>query len=318
MRKKRISRRKRELRRRRRILFSLLVLLILLVVLVRGELMGGSGTDVASGVRKQLEELLGATGGDEDPRWSYVSRYESDPPVLRTEDEIQQRISELAMKYPEFQEIYQNRKSYSEALLAALCNNPDMFEFVRGYREQQEQAGNFQPGDLELSKEDMVGDVPLLIQWDARWGYYAYGDDDIALSGCAPTCLAMVAAGLNRDESITPIKVAQFATDNNYHLPGTGTQWSIMTEGCAHFGLEGKVISLDKDVVYSELRRGRPIICSVGPGDFTTAGHFIVLAGIKDDKIIVNDPNSKVRSARLWEFDELAGQIKNLWSFRRA
>ena len=51
------------------------------------------------------------------------------------------------------------------------------------------------------------------------------------------------------------------------------------------------------------------------PGDFTTQGHFIVLVGGEDGKIIVNDPNSKERSSLLWEYDTLAGQIKNLWVF---
>ena len=49
-------------------------------------------------------------------------------------------------------------------------------------------------------------------------------------------------------------------------------------------------------------------------GDFTSTGHFIVFAGIKDGKIQVNDPNSKKRT-KLWDYDKLKDQINNLWVF---
>lgn len=51
------------------------------------------------------------------------------------------------------------------------------------------------------------------------------------------------------------------------------------------------------------------------PGDFTSTGHFIVLVGIEDGKIRVNDPNSRARSQVLWEYDRLESQINNLWSY---
>ena len=50
-------------------------------------------------------------------------------------------------------------------------------------------------------------------------------------------------------------------------------------------------------------------------GDFTTTGHFIVLTGYEDGRITVNDPNSRKRSEKTWDFDTLQYQIKNLWSY---
>lgn len=90
-----------------------------------------------------------------------------------------------------------------------------------------------------------------------------------------------------------------------------------MTEGSRSFDVKGKEIALDETVVMKHLRKGRPIICSVGPGDFTKEGHFIVLAGVQEGKIIVNDPNSKKRSNRLWTYENIEGQIKNLWVFQK-
>lgn len=87
-----------------------------------------------------------------------------------------------------------------------------------------------------------------------------------------------------------------------------------MTEGAAEFGVDGREISLDRETVMSNLQEGNPIICSVRPGDFTTEGHFIVLTSVQNNKIKVNDPNSRSRS-RLWDYDKIEGQIKNLWVY---
>ena len=51
-------------------------------------------------------------------------------------------------------------------------------------------------------------------------------------------------------------------------------------------------------------------------GDFTTEGHFIVLTGYENGEIKVNDPNCRTRST-LWDYEELQGQIRNLWVFEK-
>lgn len=54
----------------------------------------------------------------------------------------------------------------------------------------------------------------------------------------------------------------------------------------------------------------------MGPGEFTSEGHFIVLAGIDENgKIIVNDSNSKINSSKKWDIDVFMKETKNLWSF---
>ena len=62
---------------------------------------------------------------------------------------------------------------------------------------------------------------------------------------------------------------------------------------------------------------GRPIICVMGPGDFTTEGHYIVLIDIEhtSGEIIVNDPNSKENSYKTWSVETIMKQTKNLWAY---
>lgn len=70
-----------------------------------------------------------------------------------------------------------------------------------------------------------------------------------------------------------------------------------------------------EELVLRHLQQDRPIICAMGPGAFTESGHFIVFVGTKDGKIMVNDPNSKIRSEQLWSFEDIKYQIKNMWVY---
>lgn len=250
--------------------------------------------------------------GSEVANWGSVrSKYEDEiaAPVSLNKSEARARLKSLAREYPEFLDIYNHSDAYSTKLLSVLCNNPEMIDFVKGYNEAKHA---FTGG---IRKSEITGGIPLFLQWDKRWGYVDFGDNVMGLSGCAPTCLSMVIAGLRKDADISPDKMAKYITKNGYYVEGTGTSWSVMTEGVKKFGVKGREIALDKDVVFSELQEGHPIICSMRPGDFTTSGHFIVLTEVKDEKIKINDPNSNVRS-RVWSYDALEGQIKHLWSFQ--
>ena len=154
--------------------------------------------------------------------------------------------------------------------------------------------------------------------YDKKWGYGIYGDNVIAINGCGPTSLAMVVAGLTGKNDTTPYDIAKYSYEKGYYTEEWGTKWDLMSIGIEPFGIIGKKIVLSKQNLYNELNNGHPLIASMRPGDFTTVGHFIVLTGIKDDKIIVNDPNSRERSAKLWEYDVIAPQIKGLWTYSLA
>ncbi|MCI5897550.1 MAG: C39 family peptidase [Firmicutes bacterium] len=237
--------------------------------------------------------------------------YASEAPREIQSEEIESRLKELTDKYPEFEQIYNDRALYPEELLKALCNNPEMVDYVKGYLDAD---GKVTGG---LTRKELKTRMPLLLQWDPRWGYMDYGDGKMALTGCAPACLSMVAVSLTGNKRATPDAAAEFAEKNGYYVNGTGTKWSLMTEGCRSFGICGREISLNKSTVMHELENGHPIICAMRPGDFTTAGHFIVLADVQEGKIRVNDPNSRTRSRELWLYETLERQIKNLWTFTR-
>ncbi len=208
--------------------------------------------------------------------------------------------------------IYKNRNQYSETLLAAYLNNPEMEEFIDGYLDADLPQYSAQGG---LTRQELRQDFPLFLQWDKRWGYVSYGGSIIGLSGCGPTCLSMVLVSLTGSSDMTPAEVARFSEENGYYVEGSGTSWSLMTDGASALGLSARELSLDESVMKSSLDSGHPIICSMGPGDFTTQGHFILIYGYDAEGFLVNDPNCISRSSRHWDFETLRGQIKNLWAY---
>lgn len=202
-------------------------------------------------------------------------------------------------------------EGYPESLIALLEKNPETKDFVLNYHKNKDKHP-----EIDLSGEVTKGTVPLFLQWDERWGYEIYGSDFLAVTGCGPTCLAMVRCGLSGETEWNPLKTADMAEESGYYVAGAGSSWSLMTEGAAQMGLAADEVIFDADHIVAELENGRPVICIMGPGDFTTSGHFIVLSGVDGDgRIIVRDPNSKNNSNKTWDVDDLIPQIKNLWSY---
>ena len=218
-------------------------------------------------------------------------------------------LAVLALTNPKVREIMANKDQYPDQLVELLENNEETVDFVYDYPEKKDTAPADTVGDVTQ------GEIPLLLQWDERWGYAYYADDMIAVNGCGPTAIAMVAVGLTGDNTITPYKVAQFAAENGYYAGDAGTSWSLMTDSRALRGICGEEMGLGESEIFSALENGHPVICSMRPGDFTTTGHFIVLTGVEDGKIRVNDPNSQACSEKLWDYSRLEYQINNLWVY---
>ncbi len=174
------------------------------------------------------------------------------------------------------------------------------------------QTGRISAENIHLTWEE--GEIPRLYQWDERWGSYYYGDNTMTLAGCGPTCLSMVVMGLTGEDSWNPVAVADYSLAHDYKTE-SGTSWELMSVGSGDMGVSCTELPLDENRMVQELSKGHPIICSMGPGDFTTTGHFIVLTGYDGQGFIINDPNSEENSEKIWTYQQLKNQIKNLWAF---
>lgn len=157
------------------------------------------------------------------------------------------------------------------------------------------------------------GELPYLYQRDRTWADESYAGGTIADNGCGPTCLAMAAIALTGRTDLSPRDVAAFSEQHGFTADGM-TSWSLMSDGAAMLGLRSRELPANASAIAEALAAGHPIICSMGPGDFTTTGHFIVLAGIADDgSLEIRDPNSPLRSMATWDIQRVLDQCKNLW-----
>ena len=68
--------------------------------------------------------------------------------------------------------------------------------------------------------------VPLMMQWDTRWGYIEYGSDVVGITGCGPLCLSMAGYYLTGDIKFSPDRVVEFALENGYNVNGSGSSWA--------------------------------------------------------------------------------------------
>lgn len=202
---------------------------------------------------------------------------------------------------------------YPEALQTLWEKNEDARPFVEGYWENKDKTF-----PIDLTEEAASDTVPLLMQWDQRWGYENYSGGLFGCTGCGPTCLSMAALYLTGNPDYSPKYVAEYATKQGYAVSGSGTAWALISDGAADFGLTSEELPLSESAMSSALEQGGLIICVLGPGDFTDSGHFIVLTGYEDGAFTVNDPNSYLRSEQTWTYDRLSGQIKNLWALYKA
>lgn len=229
----------------------------------------------------------------------------SDPEVLSYLEEFQKR----AKDDKRYNEVIKNSKEYQKDVLELLYKNDETLDFVLS-------KSNFRmPGIfVKIDKECGNGVIPILQQWDPKWGWYKYGENILALNGCGPTSLAMVITGLTGNDGINPMEIAKYSDENGYHEKA-GTNWDLMTDIVEKYGVKGRRISVAKESFENALNSGNPIICSVGPGYFTEEGHFIVISGIKDGKLIIHDPNSIKNSKKLWEFNDIKNQIKAAWAY---
>lgn len=201
---------------------------------------------------------------------------------------------------------------YPARLLTLLENHPDSADFVMEYPKYKDKTS--QPNMKEYTK---CSSVPLFIQWDQRWGYAAYGDGIVGLDGCGPTCLSMCAVYYLQDTKLSPDYIADYAYRKGYYKNGVGSTWDLFTKGGTKLGLTVKELPLDETVMKNALQQGDSIILSLGEGDFTTKGHFIVVTGYTNEGFKVNDPNSYKNSDKLWTYERLSPQIKNLWSVNK-
>ena len=174
--------------------------------------------------------------------WRDISFYWTEH--TETELKVKHYAEEMGISY----------SAYPQSLIDLLERNPETEEFVLNYPFADTQ-------DLEVFAPDLSEGVPLLMQWDPRWGYLTYGSDVVGLTGCGPLCLAMAGCYVTGDtETFAPANVVEFAKKNGYYSKGNGSSWTLISEGGVKLGLEVTELPLVKKRMTEQLEAGHPIM----------------------------------------------------------
>lgn len=163
--------------------------------------------------------------------------------------------------------------------------------------------------DLGISYEGVVfsdGETQVVYynQMDERWKDLPYGTDDIGHYACGPTSMAIVVSSLT-SEAVDPPHMAQWAYENGHWCSKSGSYHSVVSGAAEAWGLSCEPCSRDDpQKLVDALASGQLVVAIMGPGHFTSSGHFIVLRGVTSDgKILVADPYSYTRSDEEWDLD---------------
>ena len=164
-------------------------------------------------------------------------------------------------------------------------------------------------GDIRFT--DGATQVIYYNQLDKRYAGKPYGTDDIGTYGCGPTCMAMVVSSLTND-TVDPVEMARWAYENgywcsksgSYHslIPGAAKAWGLPVQGC------GKT---DGQRIVDALSQGKLVVAIMLKGHFTSSGHFIVLRGVENGKILVADPASYTRSQQTWDLSIILNEASS-------
>ena len=154
-------------------------------------------------------------------------------------------------------------------------------------------------GDVRFT--DGETEVIYFNQLDERYANQPYGTDHIGGYGCGPTSMAIVVSSLT-GETVDPAQMAQWAYEHgywcsksgSYHtlIPGAAQAWGLSVEGCT---------ASEPQRILDALADGKLVVALMTKGHFTKSGHFIVLRGVQDEKILVADPASYRRSQKVWD-----------------
>jgi hypothetical protein len=249
--------------------------------------------------------------------------------TLRDDDLI---IKSVVAKY--------NLDKEAEARLRTFVETTNELYNVAGAGENAGSPGSEGKDGFELNSNlqgylrEIRKETPMFLQYDPQWGTTMYSSinnpsQTIASSACGPVSFAMVLSHFNKISEIEDSVIKSFQGSKIYRLVLSSTQYALekrfrtAENGTATKFLESSgeavglkveyisqqnAISKDSSKIKSHLENGKPIIASMGPGNFTQSGHYILLSGMKDNVVIVNDPNSEARSNQGWRLETILSE----------
>ncbi len=183
--------------------------------------------------------------------------------------------------------------------------------------------GNY-TGELEFVDSDF-GQITYWNQGD--FGNYYYSSDvstpqykgssgkwaTIASHGCGPSSMAIILSSFT-GQQISPITTTQQVCKLGGCTSG-GSTYGSLAQLAKQYGYKAEFVGKDGNLskVTNALASGNSLVVALmGPGVFTSGGHYIVLTGTRSDGMVsVADPASRKRTQQKWfSFNLVVSQAK--------
>lgn len=131
------------------------------------------------------------------------------------------------------------------------------------------------------------------------WGPKMYSNHNdksqtMANSGCGPTAMADIVNTL-KDSSVDPWTLAQLSMEWGDRTYNSGTAWSFFKHVAEKYGFSKFIQSGSYSALSACIDAGGYVVCSMGPGYWTSGGHFICVWKYDGTYTYANDPASTTR-----------------------
>lgn len=137
----------------------------------------------------------------------------------------------------------------------------------------------------------------------------------VATSGCAATSLSMVIAYLTGNTEQNPSVLFCDSVQRGLYQ-GAGWSHETLSYYASAYGVKSSWISNSRSALVKALSEGKPVIAHMGPGIFTSRGHYVVLRGLTSDgKVLINDPVSLSKCGQAFPIQTLLTQARGSHAF---
>eukprot|EP01107_Rhizomastix_libera_P004425 TRINITY_DN17467_c0_g1_i1.p2 TRINITY_DN17467_c0_g1~~TRINITY_DN17467_c0_g1_i1.p2 ORF type:complete len:184 (-),score=14.88 TRINITY_DN17467_c0_g1_i1:647-1198(-) len=158
-----------------------------------------------------------------------------------------------------------------------------------------------------------VSHVVEYLQNDPQWANDEYtvihdSRQTVGATGCGPATAAMAVASLT-GMSVTPREAATFSLRSGLRTHHEGTGWPFFCRFATSYGLRCRQTASTVEAKNAISRPNTLVIAAMGPGYFTTTGHFVLVHEADNTVFYVVDPLHKnIKSATIKTFTNEAKQ----------
>lgn len=149
----------------------------------------------------------------------------------------------------------------------------------------------------------------------------------IGQAGCGPTSAAMLIQTLRPDTHVTPITTAEWSKAHGYKIKNQGTSYAYFTPQFKQYGITCSQLNSNNvyhnkkasvhAVAKKALKEGYFLIAVMGPGNWTSGGHYIVAYKIDSkNNVYINDPASKASNRTKSTWSKFSNEVKYYWKIK--